>query len=90
MQVNREFNEYILVGSKNRFLIKTCPILASKTIGGNTKDILMKSFEADPYPGKREKLQLAKSLNTSQKTIENWFGNMRARRSKEGILKKSE
>ena len=49
----------------------------------------MKSFKANPYPGIQEKLHLAKLLNTSQKVIENWFGNMREKKSKEGILKKS-
>ena len=50
----------------------------------------MKSFKADPYPGKHEKLQLAKLFNTSQKVIENWFGNMREKKFKERILKTSE
>ena len=52
-------------------------------------EILTKSFKANPYPEKNEILQLAKSLNTSKKAINNWFGNMRQKKAKEGMLKKS-
>ena len=64
-----------------------CPILGKKNISEYQVEILTKSFEANPYPGIKEKLQLAKSLNMSQKEIENWFGNIRGKKSKQGFMK---
>ena len=52
--------------------------------------VLMESFKADPYPGKQQKHHLARSLNVSQKAIQQWFNHMRQKKSKEGVLKKSE
>ena len=53
-------------------------------------EILMKRFKANPYPRKKEKHQLAKLLNTSEKVIHVWFSNRRHRKSKEGFLRTSE
>ena len=50
----------------------------------------MKSFQTNPYPGRKEKQELAKSLNTTPKAIANWFGNLRHKKSSEGILERSE
>ena len=68
----------------------TCPILGKKHKTESEVKILMKSFKANPYPGKEEKFRLAKSLNTSQITIEKWFCWMRGKKSKEGFMEISE
>ena len=49
----------------------------------------MKGFHAKAYPEKEELCQLAKSLNTSQKVIENWFATMRVKNEAERISFKS-
>ena len=65
-----------------------CPILGKKSKTESQVELLMKIFEANPYPGIKEKLQLAKLLNISEKEIENWFRSIRERKSKQGIMKK--
>ena len=67
-----------------------CPILGKKYKTESEMKILMKSFKANPYPGTKEKLQLAKSLNTSKVTIEKWLFRLREKKSKEGFMKISE
>ena len=67
-----------------------CPILGRKSRTENEVKILRKSFKANPYPGRKEKHQLAKSLNTSQRAIERWFRYMREKKLKEGFLNTSE
>ena len=67
-----------------------CPILERRSKTENEVKTLMKSFKANPYPGRKERHQLAKSLNTSQRAIEQWFTYMRRKKSKEGFLKTSE
>ena len=49
--------------------------------------ILAKRFEAKPYLEPGEKHKLAKSLNTSDKRIEEWFRYTRSRRRKQGLLR---
>ena len=86
-------NAYIHVPSTCRYMrypkqfMVMYPILGRKWKTASQVQILMKSFEANPYPGIKQKRQLAKSLNISQITIENWFGSMRHKKSKQGILK---
>ena len=46
----------------------------------------MKVFLAKAYPEIEELCQLAKSLNTSLKRVEYWFGNMRRKKIAEGML----
>ena len=67
-----------------------CPILDWKRKTEYEVKTLMKSFKANPYPGRKEKHQLAKSLNTSQRAIERWFSHLRIKKSKEGFMKLSE
>ena len=64
-----------------------CPILGRKRWTEKEVKTLMKSFKANPYPGREEKHQLAMSLNTSPKSIKTWFRCMREKKSKEGFLK---
>ena len=67
-----------------------CQILGRKRRTENEVKILMKSFKTNPHPERKEKHQLAKSFNISQRTIESWFIYMRRKKSKDGVLKKSE
>ena len=53
-------------------------------------EILMESFKADPYPRKKAIDTLAKLLKISRRKIQVWFSNMRQKKTKEGVLKKSE
>ena len=41
--------------------------------------ILMERFQTNPYVGKEENLQLAKSLNISEESIRIWLHNYRRR-----------
>ena len=74
----------------NNFFRETCPILGKKGKTESPLEILPKSIKANPCPRLKEKPQLVKSLNTSQKVIETWFNNRRRRKSKKGFLKTSE
>lgn len=72
------------------FSIKTCPVLGEKSNTESRREMITKSFNADPYPGIDEKLRLAKLLNTSQRSIEKAFERMRSKKAEEGMFKKSE
>ena len=50
----------------------------------------MKSFKANPYPGIKEKHQLAKSLNISKRAGKKWFISMRSKELSQRMLKKIE
>ena len=54
-----------------------------------TKDqtqTLMKTFQGKPYLDKKEKCQLAKSLNVSEKRIQVWYYNRRKERRHQELL----
>ena len=50
----------------------------------------MNSFNAKAYPEREELRQLAKSINSSQKAIENWFSYVRYKIAGKGVVFKSE
>ena len=53
-------------------------------------ELLMKSFQANAYPGKKELDQLTKSCNSSKKMIQNWFSAKRLKETRKGMLPESE
>ena len=54
------------------------------------KEKLLEIFNSKVYPEREELCQLAKSLNTSRKRVDNWFSNMRSKKIAEGMLLESE
>ena len=56
----------------------------------NQAQILMKRFQAKPQLEKGEQHQLAKSLNVSEKRIEDWYSNTRFKRRRQGLLPEGE
>ena len=78
------------LSSENFSILEMCPILGRKRKSESQLETLKKSFKADPYPGKSDKDQLAKSLNISKNAVYKWFRVMRSKSFKKGLLKKSE
>ena len=54
------------------------------------KQILMKRFQVNPYPERKEKIQLAMSFNTTIKTVQSSFGYMRRKKAAKELLIRSE
>ena len=50
------------------------------------RNVLLNYFNAKPYLERKEKHQLAKSLNISEKRISVWFCNQRQITRKDGLL----
>ena len=50
----------------------------------------MEMFQANAYPNKEQMDHLAMSLNITKKKVKYWFGNMRHKKAKEGVLEKRE
>lgn len=48
-----------------------------KLMGKNQREVLMKKFEADPFPDFTKRMQLAIFLNVSERKIKEWFANTR-------------
>ena len=53
-------------------------------------EVLMKHFQVNAYPERKEIDQLAKSFNVNRKKIENWFGTKRLKLAREGMMSRSE
>ena len=65
------------------------PILekARKYLTSYQAQILVRRYEANPYPKREERHQLAQLLNISEERINNWFTQWRLRqRKKSGKL----
>ena len=84
------YNEYRYYKENFPLFSVKCPKIGKKRITESEVKILFKSFEANPYHVIKERRELAKSLNTTLKAIDNWFGNMRRKRSRDGTLERSE
>ena len=82
------FNEYRYYNEHFPLFSVKCPKIRQKT--ERELKILLESFEANTYPVIKEKRELAKSLNTTLKAIDNWFGYMRRKKSRDGTLERSE
>ena len=85
-----KFNVYWYCSENFPLFSVKCPKLGKKIITESEVKILLKSFEANPYPVIKERRELAKSLNTTLKAIDNWFGNMRRKKSRNETLERSE
>ena len=74
------------------FYTETPPIHLGKRKEWNKceKEKLLKIFHSKVYPEREEIRQLAKSLNTNHRKVENWFANMRRKKIREGLLIDSE
>ena len=56
----------------------------------NEEELIEKIFHVNPYPETEELHQLAKSLNISQKRVQNWFSYRRFKEPTEEVLLQSE
>ena len=66
------------------------PLLGKKSKTKSQVQIRMESFKGDPHPKKDGKLQLKKSLITSQKAVGKRLSNKRRKKAEDGMLKRSE
>ena len=57
----------------------------AKRVTDCQRKILMERFQANAYLTKEEKRQLAITLNMRERTVHNWFRNMRRVKAKEGV-----
>ena len=60
--------------------------VSAKRVTDSQKKLLMERFQANAYLTKEEIHQLASSLNMRERTVKNWFNNMRRVKQKEGKL----
>ena len=56
----------------------------------NQKKILMQRFQANKYPTREERRELAMSLNMREKQIANWYIHMRHQKATEGMSSQGE
>ena len=61
-----------------------------KLLTSKQTKVLEEMFQVKPYIKPKDKHQLAKSLNISQISVENWFANKRSRSKKYGLLREGE
>ena len=54
------------------------------------KQIMMERFQANQYLTRREKRELAKSMNMEEKRIAIWYSNMRRKKAAVGMPSRSE
>ena len=52
--------------------------------------MLIKIFEANPYPEREDLSQIAKSIGTNEGRIQRWFNKMRVKRKTARVVHKSE
>ena len=52
--------------------------------------MLIKIFEANPYPYHEDVCQIAKSIGTNEGRIQRWFNKMRVKRKTAKVVHKSE
>ena len=77
---------------QNCIFIKILSLLYDTEVGKTKQQYqeLMKMFQANPYPGKEEIFQAARSLGSSKARIEEWFKTTRKRKRAAGVLHKGE
>ena len=81
-----------ICGSLELCLIKIlAPVhKAGKKLTKFQNQVLLRMFQANAYPGKKEICQAAKSLCASNATIEHWFRKTRFKKKAKGVPFKCE